>query len=105
MAITALGGEYGAYAHRCGEPLSSRPLSPCPYNAAAPKAERPGLLFLRLLLRAWLTQPHDRRHKAPPPPCALTTNTARCHARCILKGPHKQIFFGHPQLVGRHPQM
>ena len=34
---TALGGEYGAYAHRCGGPLSSRPLSPRPCNAAAPK--------------------------------------------------------------------
>ena len=24
-------------------------------------------------MRAWLEQPHGRRHKAPPPPCALTT--------------------------------
>ena len=29
-------GEYGAYAHRCGGPLSSRPLSPLPCNAAVP---------------------------------------------------------------------
>ena len=29
--------EYGAYAHRCGAPPSSRPLSPCPCNAAVPK--------------------------------------------------------------------
>ena len=30
-------GEYGACAHRCGGPLSLRPLSPCPCNAAVPK--------------------------------------------------------------------
>jgi len=24
-------------------------------------------------MRAWLEQPHGRRHKAPPPPCTLTT--------------------------------
>ena len=30
-------GEYGAYAHRRGGPLSLRPLSPSPYNAAVPK--------------------------------------------------------------------
>ena len=29
--------------------------------------------FLFPLMRAWLEQPHGRRHKAPPPPCALTT--------------------------------
>ena len=29
--------EHGAYAHRCGGPLSSRPLSPLPCNAAVPK--------------------------------------------------------------------
>ena len=37
-------GEYGAYAHRCGGPLSLRPLSPCPYNAAVPKG--PAFSFL-----------------------------------------------------------
>ena len=37
-------GEYGAYAHRCGGPLSSRPLSPRPYNAAAPKGPAFGFL-------------------------------------------------------------
>ena len=37
-------GEYGAYAHRCGGPLSSRPLSPCPCNAAALKG--PAFCFL-----------------------------------------------------------
>ena len=26
-------------------------------------------------MRAWLKQPHGRRHKAPPQPCALTTTT------------------------------
>ena len=26
-------------------------------------------------MRAWLTQPHSRHHKAPPQPCALTTYT------------------------------
>ena len=30
-------GEYGACAHRCGGPISLRPLSPCPCNAAVPK--------------------------------------------------------------------
>ena len=38
---TAQGGEYEAYAHRLGGPLSSRPLLPRPYKAAAPK----GLAF------------------------------------------------------------
>ena len=37
-------GEYGAHAHRCGGLLSSRPLSPCPYNAAVPKG--PAFSFL-----------------------------------------------------------
>ena len=37
-------GEYGAYAHRCGEPLSLRPLSPRPCKAAAPKG--PAFCFL-----------------------------------------------------------
>ena len=27
-------------------------------------------------MRAWLEQPHGRRHKAPPQPCALTTSTS-----------------------------
>ena len=27
-------------------------------------------------MRAWLTPPHGRRHKAPPLPCALTTKKA-----------------------------
>ena len=31
-----------------------------------------GLLFPPM--RAWLEQPHGRHHKAPPKPCALTTN-------------------------------
>ena len=35
--IYVISDEYGACAHRCGGPLSSRPLSPCPYNAAVPK--------------------------------------------------------------------
>ena len=37
-------GEYGAYAHRLGGPLSSRPLSPRPCKAAAPKG--PAFCFL-----------------------------------------------------------
>ena len=41
-------GEYGAYAHRCGGPLSSRPLSPTPYNAAVPKG--PAFSFLNYLV-------------------------------------------------------
>ena len=45
--ITARGGEYGAYAHRLGGPLSSRPLSPRPCKAAAPKG--PVFLCLKLL--------------------------------------------------------
>ena len=28
-------------------------------------------------MRAWLTPPHGRRHKAPPQPCALTTTTTQ----------------------------
>ena len=40
-------GEYGAHAHRRGGPLSLRPRSPSPYNAAVPKG--PGLWFLKLL--------------------------------------------------------
>ena len=28
-------------------------------------------------MRAWLEQPHGRRHKAPPQPCALTTRAGR----------------------------
>ena len=37
-------GEYGAHAHRCGGPPSSRPLSPSPYNAiyVKPNSKRPG---------------------------------------------------------------
>ena len=27
-------------------------------------------------MRAWLEQPHGRRHKAPPQPCVLTTSTS-----------------------------
>ena len=30
-------GQHGARAHRCGGPLSLRPQSPCPYNAAVPE--------------------------------------------------------------------
>ena len=41
------GGDYGACAHRCGGPLSSQPLSPCPYNAVAPKG--PAFSFLNYL--------------------------------------------------------
>ena len=37
-------GEYGAHAHRRGGPLSSRPLSPSPYNAAVPKGPAFGFL-------------------------------------------------------------
>jgi len=37
-------GEYGAYAHRRGGPLSLRPLSPNTYNAAVPKG--PAFSFL-----------------------------------------------------------
>ena len=33
----------------------------------------PSLIFPPM--RAWLEQPHGRRHKAPPQPCALTTNS------------------------------
>ena len=29
-------------------------------------------------MRAWLTPPHGRHHKAPPPPCALTTTHYDC---------------------------
>ena len=29
-------------------------------------------------MRAWLEQPHGRRHKAPPQPCALTTKAISC---------------------------
>ena len=37
-------------------------------------------------MRAWLTQPHGRRHKAPPQPCALTTSKkeAAVASRSIL---------------------
>ena len=45
--ITARRGGYGAYAHRCGGPLSSRPLSPRPYNTATPKG--PAFSFLNYL--------------------------------------------------------
>ena len=34
-------GGYGAYAHRCGAPLSLQPLTPRPCKAAVPKAQRP----------------------------------------------------------------
>ena len=37
-------------------------------------------------MRAWLEQPHGRRHKAPPQPCALTTTT---NANCKLLGDHE----------------
>ena len=31
-------------------------------------------------MRAWLEQPHGRRHKAPPQPCALTTSCEKAQA-------------------------
>ena len=39
-----------------------------------PVARAGGLPFPPM--RAWLEQPHRRRHKAPPQPCALTTKPA-----------------------------
>ena len=39
-----------------------------------PVARAGGLLLPPM--RAWLEQPHGRRHKAPPQPCALTTKSA-----------------------------
>ena len=39
-----------------------------------PVARAGGLPFPPM--RAWLEQPHGRRHKAPPQPCALTTSTS-----------------------------
>ena len=42
-------GEHGAYAHRYGGPLSSRPLSPCACKGCRP--ERSGLKFLKLSSR------------------------------------------------------
>ena len=49
---TARGGGHGAHAHRLGGPLSSRPLSPRPYKAAAPKG--PTFLFEFLVVFASL---------------------------------------------------
>ena len=39
-------------------------------------------------MRAWLEQPHGRRHKAPPQPCALNTTASSCflgpgNRRCL----------------------
>ena len=43
-----------------------------PPRQRGPVVRAGGRLFPTM--RAWLEQPHGRRHKAPPPPCALTTN-------------------------------
>ena len=40
--------------------------------------------FLFPPIRAWLEQPHGRRHKAPPQPCALTTNGQRRRLLSLL---------------------
>ena len=48
---------------------------------------RAGVLLLPPM-RAWLEQPHGRRHKAPPQPCALTTNK---RARQILSHFHRYL--------------
>ena len=45
-------------------------------------------------MRAWLTQPHGRRYKAPPQPCALTTAT--CDA-----GPKEGCLAAAPRPTGR----
>ena len=56
-------GEHGAYAHRCGGPLSSRPLSPLPCNTAAPKG--PAFCFLNYY-NAHGTCSRGRRAADPP---------------------------------------
>ena len=61
-------GEYGACAHRCGGPLSLRPLSPLPCNAAAPKGPAFCLISLSLVsdhLEKSSRRRHSRR-RAPP---------------------------------------
>ena len=45
----------------------------CSPRQRGPVARAGGLLLPPM--RAWLEQPHGRRHKAPPQPCALTTTT------------------------------
>ena len=45
--------------------LGGRPGNGAPLRARVPAFSPP--------MRAWLEQPHGRRHKAPPQPCALTT--------------------------------
>ena len=45
------------------------------------------LTFLYISSLCWrVEQPHGRRHKAPPPPCALTTSMLRAFVE--PKGPH-----------------
>ena len=63
------------------------------YWAAAPATGPRCALRARLTafsppMRAWLEQPHGRRHKAPPQPCALTTDLGWLVGRglyCILQ--------------------
>ena len=49
----------------------SHQLDGVPFLTGRPPRQRGGRLAPPM--RAWLTPPHGRRHKAPPQPCALTT--------------------------------
>ena len=42
-------------------------------------------------MRAWLTQPHGRRHKAPPQPCALTTIYSDETAAVVTRHAHVRV--------------
>ena len=53
------------------------------YGGTGPPPRQRGVRLVPLI-RAWLTLPHGRHHKAPPWPCALTTISARLiHVGCV----------------------
>ena len=58
-------------------------------RALQPTGPRAGALLLPPM-RAWLEQPHGRRHKAPPQPCALTTTS---QGPPIRRGDGEAAFF------------
>ena len=57
---------------RSGDAQSRRRRS-MEYGGTGPSLRQWGGRLVPPPMRAWLTPPHGRRHKAPPQPCALTT--------------------------------
>ena len=73
--VTAGGGGYGAYTHRCGGALSLRPLSQRPCKAAAPKGS--AFCFLNYFVRRRADRRAGRRGSASGKSCGENRTTAR----------------------------